>query len=105
MFKDIAEVKAANKAAGSHFFSPNTMRFFNSIIESSLYKNQCFITSEKPPHGPRIYRVRKVKGNDGSIIDSIGPWLKNIETARTVARAGEWKEEYTIRFHHSIEKL
>ena len=42
----IADVKAKNRAVGDHFFDANTMKFFGSRIESSLYKNNTFITSE-----------------------------------------------------------
>lgn len=47
MFGDIESVKRANKENGYHFFDYETMKFFASRIESKLYKNQCFITSEK----------------------------------------------------------
>jgi hypothetical protein len=47
MFKTLTEVKEANKAAGYYWFDITTMRFWNSRIESKLYRrNQCFISSK-----------------------------------------------------------
>jgi hypothetical protein len=68
MFNDLSEVRQANKEIGHHWFEPATMKFFASRIESSLYKNQCFITSEKRCFDDytRVYSVRRVKP-DGSI--------------------------------------
>ena len=42
----MADVKQANKDAGYYFFSRDTMRFFGTRIESTLYKNNTFITSD-----------------------------------------------------------
>jgi len=65
MFKTMAEIKAANKAAGRFFFSPDTMRFFESRIEAGPFNNR-FVTSEKPPHEPRRFTVRTAN-DDGTI--------------------------------------
>lgn len=69
MFNTITEVKEANKAINNYFFSADTMRFFDSKVESKLYvKEQCFITSEKKCFDDytRVYSVRKAE-NNGSI--------------------------------------
>lgn len=86
MFKTISEVKETNKANGYFFFSKDTMRFFASKIESSLYKNQCFVTSEKKCFDDytRVYNVRKVKPN-ASII-TIEKNIEDLETARRIAK-------------------
>jgi len=42
----IADVRDRNTSAGFFFFSRDAMRFFSSRVESSLYSNGCFITSE-----------------------------------------------------------
>ena len=42
----IADVRQANKDAGYYFFSRDTMQFFGTRIESALYKNNTFITSD-----------------------------------------------------------
>lgn len=41
------DVKRNNKEAGRYFFSPDTMKFFKSKIESKLLKGRFFITSEQ----------------------------------------------------------
>lgn len=85
MFNTMAEVKAANKTIGHYFFSPDTMRFFASRIESELYiDKQMFITSEKSgfdDNSPRLYKVRRVKP-DGSIQNEVTEPFKFIEDAR-----------------------
>ena len=67
MFTNMTEVKKANKEKGGHFFDKNTLRFFNSRIESSLLKNKYFITSEWYGEGfKRLYTIREAL-KDGSI--------------------------------------
>ena len=80
--KTIAEVKEANKKEGHHFFSKDTMNFFNSKIESKLYQDKYFITSEKYDNGPRLYSIRK--GQESGIICTVGNFqrFKTIEEAR-----------------------
>lgn len=48
---------------GSHFFSPESMRFFSSRIQSNPpYKGRVFVTSERMNwNSPRYYSVRVVK--------------------------------------------
>jgi hypothetical protein len=45
--------RQANQRAGLFFFAPDTMRFFDSEVESDLFgpegKRALFITSERPP--------------------------------------------------------
>ena len=64
--KTIAELKAANKANGGHWFDADTMRFFKSRIESRIIAGNRFVTSEQPPSGPRMYSVRFFR-EDGSV--------------------------------------
>jgi len=48
---------------GSHFFSPDSMRFFNSRIQTNPpYKGRVFVTSERMNwNSPRLYTVRVVQ--------------------------------------------
>lgn len=46
-FKSIAAIKRANEEAGRYFFSPDSMKFFHSVVLNKVYKGQYFITSEK----------------------------------------------------------
>lgn len=66
-FKNMAEVKAANKAIGNHWFDADTMRFFDSRIESELINGRYFVSSEQfQDEYPRFYNVRSVE-DDGKI--------------------------------------
>ena len=53
---------------GNHFFDADTMRFFKSRIGACRRKGDIwfFVTSEKPPHGPRMFSVRRME-LDGDI--------------------------------------
>lgn len=69
-FATIAEVEAANKAHGGHFFDRQTMRFFKSRIESSVLSGRYFLTSEQPPGGRRAYTVRRA--SDTGAVRTVG---------------------------------
>ena len=62
-FNSIAEVKAANKAAGKHFFDRKTMKFFNTKIETGVLKGRFFITSEIDPFDVKRYSLRMAADN------------------------------------------
>lgn len=64
----IRAVRAANRAIGHHFFSPDTMRFFNSRVESShVHGGKYFVTSERREADmPKRYTIRESLA-DGSI--------------------------------------
>ena len=57
---------------GSHFFSPESMRFFSSRIQSNPpYKGRVFVTSERMNwNSPRLYTVRAVQPSGN--IETIG---------------------------------
>lgn len=86
MFKTISEVRKANKEAGQHFFDADAMRFFASAVESQLYKNQTFITSEKRcfEDYTRVYSVRLAKPN--ASIETLFNNLESLSEARSLAR-------------------
>jgi hypothetical protein len=66
-FASMAEVKAANRAAGYYWFSPDTMKFFDSRVETGVIGGRFFVTSEIPPDvGRRRYTIREAL-DDGSI--------------------------------------
>jgi hypothetical protein len=79
----MADVIRINEKKGRYFFSPDTMKFFNSRIESDLIKNKYFVTSEKrsawrdmyghtlAPAGKREFSIRKFNNKTGRI-DTIG---------------------------------
>lgn len=66
--RTMADVRAANRAAGMCWFDRGSMAFFGSRIESNLIGGAYFITSEKGAHASdaRRFSVRKALAN-GSI--------------------------------------
>lgn len=66
------DVKRNNKDAGQFFFSPDTMKFFNSRTESGLLKQKYFVTSEcAGDDHPRLYTIRKISYG-GQEISTVG---------------------------------
>jgi hypothetical protein len=58
MYLSINAMKKLNKAAGQHWFSKETMEFFQTKIEHNF--GEYFITSEQcDPDFPRKYTIRK----------------------------------------------
>ena len=57
-FKNIQEIKAANKASGRFFFERDTLRYFDGRTHSKVYGGCYFVTSEKGPTGVRRFTVR-----------------------------------------------
>lgn len=94
--KTIAEIKKANHAAGGYFFTPDTMRGFNSRIDPKVYAGRFFITSEKMSDSwdrhtntrhsyPREYKVRFIT-DAGDVHDLTPEWLPSLDAARAIAR-------------------
>lgn len=91
----IADVKQANRNAGYYFFSRDTMRFFGTRIESALYKNNTFITSDYTgfEKTSRAYSVRVFDPVSGKVSTAKFPdgqstfnKFSTKETAREFAR-------------------
>lgn len=58
----INDIQTAMRQNGSHWFDPDTMRFFKSRVLSTVYQGSggiYFVTSECGPSGHRAYSVRK----------------------------------------------
>jgi hypothetical protein len=88
----MAQVKAANKAIGNHWFERSTMRFFNSRIESGLLRGRFFITSERRELDfPKRYTVREVLA-DGDI-KTVGEFqgYTDLELARIAVNVADCK--------------
>lgn len=70
----MADIKQKLSAGGNHFFDRDTMRFFGSRIESSLYKNNTFITSEYTgfERTKRAYTVRYYNEKKNTVVDVSG---------------------------------
>lgn len=86
LFQTLSDVRNANRDSGRHFFDPDTLHFFKSKVDGSLYGGRCFVTSEKPPQGVRGYTVRYA--NDDASIDTIGEFMGHptLDAARRAAK-------------------
>ena len=100
MFNSIEDIKAANEAAGQHWFAPDTMRFFNSRVLSGLIHGKgetFFISSEKrEPSEHRMYTVRAAFDDGAVHTASEFMQFHTPEGARKAARklAGEDQAKY-----------
>lgn len=69
--RTIDDIKRGNREAGRYFFSRETMRFFNSKIESHLIYDRFFITSERyRKEEKKLFTIREVL--DGYDIGRVG---------------------------------
>lgn len=86
----IADIRAANKAAGFHFFDRDSMQAFSSRIESSAYsgpKGIYFVTSEQVGEiFPRLYSIRRFNPTTGRIAVPDADRYSDVESARQKAR-------------------
>lgn len=97
----IAEVKEKNREAGQHFFEKDTMRFFDSRIESKVYQGTYFVTSEQfhglAGDGERLFTIREFDYETGKV-DTAGNTRFQEFTSLEVARERirelitEWRE-------------
>ncbi len=85
----IDQIKAANRAAGYHFFSPDTLRFFGSRILPTVYAGHVFITSDYTgfDRSERAYTVRQFDPTDGSV-SAVGEFLGYATRSEAVRAAG-----------------
>lgn len=84
-YKTIADVRAANRATGNHWFNRPTMRFFNTVIHGGLRQGRYFITSESDIINPRrLFTIREAMP-DGSI-NTVGGFqaYRTLSDARAV---------------------
>lgn len=88
MFKTMSDVKAKNKEIGHFFFDPDTMKFWDSKVESTLYKGTYFITSEKhaTEGKPRQFSIRQVLRTGEIITVGRGREYSSLESARDAVK-------------------
>lgn len=72
-FTTMQEIRAANAAHGHKWFTPDTFAFFGTVVEAGPIGGCLFITSEKPPRGPRAYSVRVAY--DTGEVETVGDFL------------------------------
>jgi hypothetical protein len=59
-YNNITEIKKDNKEMGHHFFSPESMRFFNSVVRAQVIGDNFFVTGERFEEGiPWRWTVRQ----------------------------------------------
>ena len=90
----IQEMKRMNKEAGQFWFSPQTLRFFNSRISSLVVQAEqnedlkLFVTSERMDwNSPRLYSVR-VFNYSTCKVDTVGEFQEyaTLEDAKAAAK-------------------
>lgn len=86
-FKTMADVRAANKAAGECWFDRKTIKFWGSRIEGGLHAGRYFISSEfNFQRKRRLYTIRQVMPDDS--IETVGEFqaYRFLEDARDALR-------------------
>lgn len=97
-YQTMADVKAANKSIGNHWFDRGSMAFFNTKIVTSLIDGKYFVTSEFCDHSdgtrePTKFTVRMAEP-DGTI-DTVGEfqqyekWADAMEAVRELVRGAK----------------
>ena len=71
-----------NERAGYYFFNHDTMKFFQSIIETSCTDHGVFITSERYDNDPRHYMVRVF--HESGDVSTVSEKIGTVEHAREV---------------------
>ena len=77
-----------NERAGYYFFSESTMKFFQSIIETSCTDRGVFITSEKFDRDPRHYYVRVFLENGD--VYTVSEKIGTMNHAREIMLIVDW---------------
>jgi hypothetical protein len=100
-YTTIDQIKADNKAIGHHWFSPDTMRFFNSRVCSTVYQGHLFISSERfDETTPRLYGVRAcVEGK----IYTLAKDFSSLEKAELYAARCDWRETLKAEYNLTVE--
>jgi len=84
----LKEFMRMNKQIGNHWFSPDTMSFFESNVHDFDESSGVFITSECGPFGkgPRAYTIRKADFQTGRV-STVGKFQEyaTLQKARTQA--------------------
>jgi hypothetical protein len=90
----IPRIKAANRAAGFHWFDEDTLAFFDSRVEDAVYEGPggvFFVSSEQfhgsdGDSGPRRWTVRRFDPETADI-ETVGPFnVLDRDAAREAAR-------------------
>ena len=97
-YESMQQVRAANAAAGGHWFNADAARFFGSRVSDTIYGGRFFVSSEQDRHGgawggERRYTLREALA--GGRIETVGRFgmfdtrREAVAFARQCARALE----------------
>lgn len=88
MFKTMSDVRTKNKEAGFLFFDKDTMKFWDSKVETGLYRGTYFITSEKNAIAgkPRQYTIRQALKTGDIITVGRGREYSTLESAKDAVK-------------------
>lgn len=75
MFKTIADIRAANRKHGGHFFNPYNLRLTRTKVITGVIGSRCFVTSHRDCDDqgclfPPTYKARLA--TDDGTIETIG---------------------------------
>ena len=87
----LPRIKEANRQAGKHWFSPDTLRFFKSRIGETIYQGPggvYFVSSEVyGPSAPRLYSVREFTPSTKAVNSVHGERFTQTTRARAITLA------------------
>lgn len=88
---NMTEAVRIYRRGNGHFFDADTMRFWESKVESELFNNRCFVTSESNfDDTARFYTVRRFS-EDYTQVETIGEFNKILEFEEAVKIAIDYK--------------
>lgn len=95
-FSSVPQMKVAVKNSGNHFFDADTMRFFNSKIETGILQKRFFITSERMEiTDPKKYTIRFfMRDFEGSTSGLDCFSVGEFQQFETLAEAKDYLKEY-----------
>lgn len=93
----MAAIKTANRDARHHFFTPETLRFFDGRVGSRVYAGRYFLTSEQFRgsqsnfDGVRMWTIRAC--NDRGHISTVGAFQKfaSAQAAAAAVKLLKWE--------------
>jgi hypothetical protein len=103
------KIKEHMRAAGSHWFDPDTMRYFKCRLSGEVYQGPggiYFVSSEQGPHGPRKCTVRRFTPETADI-DTAGEFnsMSRAQAVREAKRLAGVDEATTAEEFKPVSKL
>lgn len=98
----VREMEENNKANGMHWFTKDTMKFFNCKLETSVYYDKSFITSEDTYDGRERRYTWRLALERGKDIETIG----NFQQFETLEQAIDYRftEDYKKKYLEILDK-